>query len=124
MIVPYQLRKMIEEVIRVYVPSSRALGTLGASIAAANNLTLGLDGNAFTITGATQINLLDSTAWKTGSSVVLILNGGATVKHNQVASGVFLPLFLSGGTDFVTTNPATLSLMLTSTFWVETGRKA
>lgn len=124
MIVPYQFRKMVEEVIRGFVPSSRALGTLGTSVVAANNLTLPLDGNAAIVTGATQINLLDSTGWTNGSVVTLILNGGATVKNGQATSGSFRQLQLSGGADFVTSNPASLTLLLLSTFWLEIGRKA
>lgn len=124
MIVPYQLRKMIEQTIRGYVSSSRQLGSLGANVVAANNLTLGQDNNRFIVTGATQINLLDSTGWTPGSVVVLIFNGGPTIKHNQAANGAFLPMWLNGNTDFATSNPATLSLLLTATFWVEVGRKA
>lgn len=99
-------------------------GAQGLSVAAANNLTLGLDGNYFQITGATQINLLDATNWGGGAWITLKFNSTPTVKHNQAVSGAFKPLMLAGAADFVATANDTLSLRYDATdaLWYETSR--
>lgn len=99
-------------------------GAQGLAVTAANNLTLGLDGNYFQITGATQINLIDNTAWPGGSWITLKFNSTPTVKHNQAVSGAFKPLMLAGAVDFVATANDTLSLRYDATdaLWYETSR--
>jgi hypothetical protein len=79
----------------------RALGRT-QSLATANNLTAGVRGSKFALSGTTQINLLDNTAWKDGDVVSLMAQGGATTfKNSQVASGNFRPLNLATGADYV-----------------------
>lgn len=97
---------------------------IGAAVASANNLTLGLDGNWFPMTGTTQINLIDTTNWQGGSVITLRFSGSLTVKHNQAPSGNFKAILLNGNVDFVATAPATLTLGLDNGTWYEVGRKA
>ena len=90
--------------------ATRLFGRQGTSAAAANNLDLLNDGDYYQITGATQINLLSNTDWQGGSMVTLKFNSTPTVKHNQAISGVYAPIMLAGGVDFVTTASDTLTL--------------
>lgn len=87
----------------------------GSGIAAANNLSLPVDGNYQQISGATQINLLDSTSWQGGSVVTLKFSSTPTVKHNQVASTTYMPIMLAGAVDFVATANDMLTLRYDST---------
>jgi len=49
----------------------------GASIASATTITLGNDGNVFTITGTTVITTITTTNWQAGSRITLIFTTGA-----------------------------------------------
>lgn len=80
-------------------------------VAAANNLTIprattqatSTDaGNKAVITGATQINLIDGTAWEDGASITLLFAANPLVKHNQAPSGSNLAIMLAGSIDFAT----------------------
>jgi len=107
------------------VLSGRLQERQGANVAAANNLTVGTDGNYFQITGATQINLIDSSSWQGGSRIEMKFNSNPLVKHNQAASGNFKPIMLNGGVDFATAANNTLTLVYDSTDakWYELARK-
>ena len=107
------------------ISSGRVQQAQGAAVASANSLTLGTDGNYFQITGATQINLLDSTSWQGGSEVTLLFVSNPLVKHNQVASGAFKPIFLQGAADFTTAakNSLTLKYDSTDSTWYEQSRR-
>lgn len=96
----------------------------GAVLTAANNLTLGSDGNYFQVDGATQINLILNTDWQGGSVVTLKFNSTPTVKHNQAASGNNKPVLLAGAVDFVASASDTLTLRYDSTdaAWYEMSR--
>ena len=98
-------------------------GRKGADVASASNMSLGFDGDYFHITGATQINLIDSTGWD-GQLVTLKFNGAPTVKNNQAASGAFKPVRLNGSVDFVASALDTLSIRYDSAdgCWYESGR--
>lgn len=109
---------------KLVTATGRIQGAQGANVASSNNLTLGTDGNLFTITGTTQINLLDSTGWQNGSVVVLDFAGIVTVKHGQVASSTYRPILLASGVDFVAAANSTLTLALVTANWKEIGRKA
>lgn len=91
----------------------------GANVASANNLVLGTDGNVFTITGTTQINLISSTNWQAGSVVYLAFAGALTVKHNQAVSGANKPILLHGAVDFVTAANSLLTLIYDGTNWLD-----
>ncbi len=92
------------------------------SITAANSLTLGNFGNTFTVTGNTQVNLLDSTNWQEGSKVTLIFTGTPTVKQNQTASGNFQPMFLAGSVDLVVGNNTIVTFVKMPNLWQEISR--
>ncbi len=103
--------------------AGRIQGAMGANVNAANSMSLGLDGNLFTIAGATQINLIDTVAWQAGSAVTLLFASTPTVKHNQAPATTFHPIILNGAVDFVAAANNTLSLVYNGTSWFETGRK-
>lgn len=104
--------------------SRRVCFAQGAAVAAANDLTLGDDGNLFRITGATQINRLVNTNWQGGSQVTLTCVTGFTVAHAQAGGGVNRPIYLNGGVNYVMTANDTLTLKYdsTETAWYEIGR--
>lgn len=102
---------------------SRLQEDLGASIASANSLTLGNDGNTFTITGTTQINAITTANWQAGSVVRLIFSSTPTVKHNTAGGGGTAVIQLSGATDFVAAANDVLTLVYDGTDWHETSRK-
>jgi hypothetical protein len=109
---------------RTYMTAARFAVAQGASVAAANDLALGADGNYFQITGATQINRLDRANWQGGSMVTLKFNSAPTVKHNQAGSGSLRPILLAGGVDFVASANDTLTLRADATdnCWYEVAR--
>lgn len=96
---------------------------LGANVAAANDLTLGIDGNMFHITGATQINAITVANWSAGSEVRLIFDSTPTVKHNTAGGGGTAKLILNGAADLVAAANNTLTLGYDGTSWFELGRK-
>jgi hypothetical protein len=98
--------------------------TKGADVAAANNLTLGIDGNFFNITGATQINAITTSNWTSGSILILLFASTPTVKHNTAGGGGTAKLFLAGSLDFVAAANSVLGLMYDGTQWQELFRKA
>lgn len=100
----------------------RILGAKGADVTAANDMTLGTDGNVFGITGTTTINGIASAGWKAGAIVVLLFGASVTVKHNTAASAGFASLKLAGAGDFSATDNDTLTIMYSGTYWVEMAR--
>lgn len=95
----------------------------GANVTAANDLTLGTDGNTFTITGNTQINAITTANWQAGSKVNLIFTGTPTVKHNTAGGAGTAVLLLAGSGDLVAANNTTLGLLYDGTQWQELHRK-
>jgi hypothetical protein len=93
-----------------------------SALTAANNLTIGSDGNAFFVNGNTQINLLSNVNWQNGSEVVFIFNGTPTLKHNQVTSGAFMPMLLAGSVDFAVTAGTRIKFLYTDGAWYELSR--
>ncbi len=104
----------------------RVLGTQGADVASANDLTLGADGNAFEITGTTQINAITLARWQNGSIVNLLFTSTPTVKYNTAGSAGTAVILLAGATDFVASAGDTLTLLLSeiggTQAWREIGR--
>lgn len=96
----------------------------GANVTAANNLTLGVDGDYYEIDGATQINLLSATGWFGGDRVILKFNSNPTVKTGQATSGANKSIKLNGAVDFSATAGDTLSLVYDATdaIWYEQAR--
>jgi hypothetical protein len=95
----------------------------GANVAAANNLTVGNDGNVFTITGNTQINAITTTNWQAGSQIDLIFTGTPTVKNNTAGGAGTAKILLAGSTDFVAAANDVLTLVYDGTSWHESARK-
>lgn len=92
-----------------------------AVIASANNLTLG-NGNVQEVTGATQINLIDSTGWITGALVILAFDSNPLVKNGQTVSGSNLPIRLAGSVDFTAAAGSKLTLLFTGATFDEVSR--
>lgn len=64
----------------------RILGRQGTDVASASTITLG-DGNQFTVTGTTTINLMSATGWTAGSRVTIQFQSNITVNHLSAPSG-------------------------------------
>jgi hypothetical protein len=95
----------------------------GANVTAANNLSLGADGNTFTITGNTQINAITNTNWQAGSKISLIFTGSPTIKHNTAGGAGTSVILLSGSADYSAAADDVLQLVYDGTSWHETTRK-
>lgn len=104
--------------------SNRVQLKQGATVASANDLTLGSDGNRFQISGSTQINRLSNTDWQGGSEVTLHFQAAVTVKHNQAAGGAFVQIMLAGSVDFVAAINGRITLQYDSvdSKWYEVAR--
>lgn len=105
------------------VSAARFKEAKGANVAAANDLTLGTDGNTFTITGNTQINAITTANWNAGSRVFLIFSGTPTVKHNTAGGGGTAVLLLQGSADLSAAANTVLGLLYDGTSWHEVSRK-
>lgn len=97
----------------------------GTDIASSNNLTLS-GGNAFEITGTTQINAISTAGLSMGITVTLLFASTPTVKHNTAGGGGTAPILLAGAVDFVASAGDTLTLLLCdiggTQAWREIGR--
>jgi hypothetical protein len=103
--------------------SGRLQQKRGANVASANDLTLGLDGSSFGITGTTNINGIATANWQSGSVVKLFLLGAITVKNNTAPSGGFAKFALQGAADFVGASGAVLTVEYDGTVWQEIARR-
>lgn len=103
--------------------AKRSRQAKGANLAAAGDLTLGADGNAFAITGNTTINAVIVANWTAGSIVTLVFTGTPTVKHNTGGGAGTARIFLAGSVDFVAAANSLLALLYDGTQWQETARK-
>jgi hypothetical protein len=104
---------------------ARAELAKGTDTAAANDLTLPLDGNSFTITGNTTINAITTANWQAGSIIHLIFTGTPTVKHNTAGGAGTATMKLAAGVDFVISkNPTVLGLLYDGTNFLEVSRSA
>lgn len=95
----------------------------GANVASSNDLTLGYDGNCFSITGTTQINAITTTGWSAGNEIVLIFSDALTLKHNTTGGGSTAVINLSGSLDLLTAAGTLIGLVYDGTVWQETFRK-
>lgn len=104
--------------------SKRIQGAQGAAVASASNLSLGLDGNRFQITGTTTIDRIANSSWQGGAIVTLHFQGSLTVTHNAAPSGVNHPIMLAGAANFSATANDQLVLQYDSTDskWYEIAR--
>lgn len=103
--------------------SRRVETAKGADIAAANDLTLGGDGNFFIITGNTTVNAILVVNWQAGSTVILMFTGTPTIKHNTAGGAGTATMKLLNGVDLVVSkNPTILQLVYDGTNWQEVSR--
>ena len=103
--------------------SGRIQGSMGIAVGSANDLTLGTDGNVFSITGAVQINAIITTNWQAGSEIILIFAGAPTIKHNTAGGVGTAPILLAGSVDFSAAANSVLKLVYDGTQWQEVSRK-
>ena len=94
----------------------------GADVASANDLTLGGDGNVFSITGTTQINAITTTNWQAGSEITLLFASTPTVKNNTAGGANTASMLLAGGADFSATANDVLKLVYDGSRWLEVSR--
>jgi len=64
---------------------NRLCTSRGADVASAATITLGNDGNYFSITGTTNIDYITTTNWTPGSIVILKFNGSLTLNHESAS---------------------------------------
>lgn len=101
----------------------RVMGNKGSDIASADEITLGVDGNYFDITGTTTINHINNTDWQAGSVVILQFDASVTVTHNSAApAGTEASILLAGAANFSATVDDTLTLVYDGVTWRETAR--
>jgi hypothetical protein len=107
----------------MYMTAHRFETVAGAAVAAAATLTLGADGNFFSITGNTNIDFITTTNWQAGSEVTLQFSGTPTVNHNTGAvPGGTASVLLAGAVGFALTANDTLTLIYNGTNWCEKAR--
>ena len=109
---------------RVEMLYGRHQENLGAAVASGTNITLGLDGNMFQITGTTQIDTIDATDWQSGSMVTLWFASNPVVRNGIAATAPFKSILLNAAANFGTAANNTLTLRYDGTQWNEVGRKA
>lgn len=95
----------------------------GANVVAANNLTVGNDGNLFTITGNTQINAITTANWQAGSKIAFIFTGTPTLKNNTAGGAGTATMLLAGRVDYTATFGDYIGFQYDGTNWYETNRK-
>lgn len=100
----------------------RVLESQGANIASAGDLTLGSDGNFWSITGNTTINAITKSGWTSGSQVCIEFTGSPIVSHNTAGGAGAAKIYLSGAANFSATADDILCLIYNGTVWKETSR--
>lgn len=91
----------------------------GANVASASTLTLGRDGNVFTITGTNNISYITTTGWQAGSVVKLIFADALSVVNNGGAPPAnTAPILVQGGANFATAANSMVTLTYTGTAWL------
>jgi hypothetical protein len=108
---------------KTIVAQGRVSNKAGASVASANDLALGTDGNYFNITGTTTINGIATSGWISGSVINLKFAAAVTVKHNTAATAGFARMFLAGSVDLSAAANTMLTLLYDGTQWQEISRK-
>ncbi len=103
--------------------SGRVRQKQGVDVASASTLTLGRDGNFFSISGTTDIDYITTTGWQAGSVIILGFQGSLNVKHNTGSvPASTAALKLAGAANFSATADDTLTLVYNGTAWLEVGR--
>lgn len=123
---PFRISRRASGQIQFYretrVIDHRFQTTQGADVTAANDLSLGADGNNFLIVGNTQINTIATSGWVTGLPVTLMFSGSPLIKHNQSAGAGFAPIVLSGRSDYKVRPYSVMTFIYDGTYWLEVSR--
>lgn len=92
----------------------------GASVASANTMTLGSDGNYFVITGNTTINGITTTGWTAGSFIILEFSSTPTVTNNSGAPGAgAVAIQCAGGANLTIAAHDTIGLFYNGNYWMQ-----
>ena len=104
------------------VANARLLKHRGAAVASATTLTLGADGNDFSITGTTTVKGIVTTGWNPGSRITLGLASGITINHADAAPGTnAVAILLRAAVNLTTAAVYMLDLVYNGTNWVQPG---
>lgn len=83
--------------------SARMMIDRGADVASANDITLGADGQTFTITGTTNVQRIATASWNDGAIIALRFSSSLlSISHNTAAGGGFASILLKGDTAYMT----------------------
>jgi hypothetical protein len=104
----------------VSIGAARFQSAQGANVASAQPLTLGTDGNYFSITGTTGIQGIVTTKWLAGSKIALQLVSGITITNNSGAPGASAAaILLRAGANLTTSGVYVLELYYNGTNWIQ-----
>ena len=106
------------------IETGRSQYDKGVDVASTTDMTLGIDGNVFDITGAVTIDHILNTNWQIGSVIVLHFVSTPTLTHNAGAEvGDEASLFLQGDSNFsASTGDILTFVLLESIQWQEISR--
>jgi hypothetical protein len=104
--------------------STRVQLIQGADIVAANDLTLGTDGNLFYVTGSTSIKRISTATWQDGISTWLSFAGTPTIEDNVASGGGFAKVRLDGSANRAMIVDGLLNLVKVNGIWIENPRKS
>lgn len=107
----------------IVITGGRFSQAYGGNVNSAHDLTLGTDGNSFSVLGTTQINGIDDTGWNQGDIVILKFTAALTVKNGESVSVPIRKLLLSGSVDLNATENTILVLYYDTNQWQEISRK-
>lgn len=83
--------------------SARMMIDRGADVASANDITLGADGQTFTITGTTNVQRIATASWNDGAIIALRFSSAlCQISHNTAAGGGFASILLGGASAYMT----------------------
>ncbi len=102
--------------------STRVQLIQGSNVIAANDLTLGSDGNLFYVTGATTINRIATATWQDGSSIWLSFQTTPTVADDVASGSGFAKIRLNGSANRAMIADGLLNLVKVSGIWIENPR--
>lgn len=99
----------------------------GADVASAATLTLGTDGNTFTVTGTTNIDFITTTGYSVGARILLIFTGILDVHHNTASPPANTAAIFTTSSSTLTTstsfNGTIAEFLFTGTDWRMLWRK-
>lgn len=99
---------------------ARFMEDLGASVASANDITLGGDGNMFVITGTTTVNRIAQAAWSDGARITLkFASAVLSIANGVAAGGGFGSIYTSSGATYITNADDVLSFRFDGTNWYQ-----